>query len=226
MSSLVKIFLFPWLFSWCLCALVAAFLRFSVGGAVAVNTSYHRIRPLCEGDIAWATALVRERWRAEIVVVHGQVYRPAELLGFVAEQDGEPVGLITVHFEGDTCEVVTLDSLREGCGVGTALLDAAKEHASRNGCRRLWLVTTNDNLHALRFYQRYGFKLVALRPGAVEESRKIKPSIPLLGNDDIPIRDELDLVLTVVPEKKSLTTKAQRHQETSGGEGTKKTLYI
>jgi hypothetical protein len=57
----------------------------------------------------------------------------------------------------------------------------------------LWLVTTNDNTHALRFYHRLGFRLAALHPGAVEAARRLKPEIPLLGLDEIPIRDELEL---------------------------------
>ena len=140
---------------------------------------------------------MRERWGAEIVVVHGRTYRPAELSGFVAECDGERAGLITLHTDGNACEVVTLDSLLVGRGAGRALLKAARTEALALGCRRLWLVTTNDNVHALGFYQQNGFRLAALRPGAVEESRKIKPSIPLIGDHGIPLRDELELEMEI-----------------------------
>jgi GNAT superfamily N-acetyltransferase len=58
---------------------------------------------------------------------------------------------------------------------------------------RLRLTTTNDNLDALRFYQRRGFRLVALRPGAVDAARALKPEIPVTGAHGIPLRDELDL---------------------------------
>jgi ribosomal protein S18 acetylase RimI-like enzyme len=152
-----------------------------------------KVRSLGEGDCPWVEALVKERWGAEIVVVHDTVYRPALLLGFLCERGGERAGLITLHFEAEACEVVTLDSLREGCGVGTALLDAAKAEARVRGCRRYWLVTTNDNLNALGFYQRYGFRLCALRPGVLEASRRVKPSIPLVGDHGIPLSDELEL---------------------------------
>jgi ribosomal protein S18 acetylase RimI-like enzyme len=63
--------------------------------------------------------------------------------------------------EGDSCELVTIDSLDEGSGVGTALVEAVAKAARAAGCCRLWLITTNDNLRALRFYQRRGFELVA-----------------------------------------------------------------
>ena len=127
---------------------------------MAENTSNLKIRPLRDDDRPWAKALMRERWGAEIVVVHDQVYRPEELSGFVAEYDGERVGLITLYFQDDACEVVTLDSLQVGRGAGRALLVAAKTEALARGCRRLWLVTTNDNIHALGFYQQNGFRLV------------------------------------------------------------------
>jgi hypothetical protein len=67
--------------------------------------------------------------------------------------------------------------------------------ARRRGCQRLWLVTTNDNLRALGFYQRRGFHPRALRAGAVAQARRLKPAIPEHSPDGIPIRDELELEL-------------------------------
>jgi ribosomal protein S18 acetylase RimI-like enzyme len=69
--------------------------------------------------------------------------------------------------------------------------------AIRAGCVRLWLITTNDNLHALGFYQKSGFRLVALHPDAVAESRRLKPSIPEVGLDTIPLRDEIELTVNL-----------------------------
>jgi N-acetylglutamate synthase-like GNAT family acetyltransferase len=97
--------------------------------------------------------------------------------------------------EDDACEIVTIDSVREGIGVGSALVDAVVQKAREADCRRVWLVTTNDNLQMFRFAQKRGFALVAVHPRAVEASRKLKPEIPLLGIDGIPIRDELELEL-------------------------------
>ncbi|UCC16424.1 MAG: hypothetical protein JSU58_08645, partial [Dehalococcoidales bacterium] len=53
-------------------------------------------------------------------------------------------------------------------------------------------ITTNDNTHAIRFYQRYGFKIATIYPNSMEEARKIKPEIPFTGNDGIPLRDEIE----------------------------------
>ena len=139
---------------------------------------------------------VRERWHADFVVNHGTVMRPAECPGLVARLDGERVGLLTYNVDAQGLEVVSLDSLREGVGVGHALLDAAEAEARRQGCRRFWLVTTNDNLRALGLYQRRGMRLVALRAGAMDEARRtLKPELVEIGNDGIPLRDELELEL-------------------------------
>ncbi len=131
-------------------------------------------------------------WGAPEVVAGGAVYRPAELEGFKAVSEGQTVGLVTLRAEGDTCAVVTLNSLLPGAG--TALLQAAERYARARGCVRLRLITTNDNLDALRFFQRRGLRLAALHPGAVVDARRLKPQIPPTGASDIPIRDEIELV--------------------------------
>jgi RimJ/RimL family protein N-acetyltransferase len=154
-----------------------------------------QIRPLGQEDRAWLEQFVLERWDAPTVVGHGRVHRVADLPGFVALEGREPVGLITYSIEDDACEIVTIDSVTEGTGIGSGLVEAVVHTAREAGCRRLWLITTNDNLRMLRFAQRRGFELVALRPKAVEESRKLKPEIPHLGRHGIPIRDELELEL-------------------------------
>lgn len=151
------------------------------------------VRALTPADRDWVARHVTEHWGTEIVAVHGTCYHPAELPGCIAEMDGQPVGLITYHIAGDECEIVTLDSLAEGRGIGTALIEVVKAEAIAADCRRLWLITTNDNLRALGFYQKRGFRLVAIYPGAMDAARKLKPEIPLLGNAGIPIRDELEL---------------------------------
>jgi GNAT superfamily N-acetyltransferase len=154
-----------------------------------------QVRPLEQSDRPWVERVISERWGADTVAAHGTLYHPAELLGLAAIEEGEPVGLLTYHVHNDACEIVTIDSLVEGRGAGTALVEAVADEARRAGCRRLWLITTNDNLPALRFYERRGFSLAAAHRGAVAESRKLKPEIPLLGLGGIPIRDELELEL-------------------------------
>jgi ribosomal protein S18 acetylase RimI-like enzyme len=138
-----------------------------------------------------------EQWYDDVVVGRGRVYRPGELPALVAEaDDGERIGVATYLAEGDVVELVTLNALREGRGAGGALVDALAAHARSTGAARLRVMTTNDNTRALRLYQRHGFRLADLRPGAVDVARaQLKPSIPETGEDGIPIRDEIDLVL-------------------------------
>ncbi|MGH2527277.1 MAG: GNAT family N-acetyltransferase [Actinomycetota bacterium] len=131
---------------------------------------------------------IAERWGSTTVVAHGVVYEPTSLPGLVAEDDGRPVGLLTFIVEGDECEIVTIDAFDEGRGVGAALIESIKGL----GHERLWLITTNDNSRAQRFYERFGFRLVRVHQGAVEGSRELKPEIPLVSADGTPIRDELE----------------------------------
>jgi ribosomal protein S18 acetylase RimI-like enzyme len=151
------------------------------------------VRPLAEGDRPWLSMFLEERWGALIAVGGGRVHQLEQLPGFVAVDGERRVGLLTYVVEGEDCEIVTIDAVEEGRGVGTALIDRLAQHAARSGCRRLHLITTNDNVRAIRFYQRRGFHLIAVRVNAVTESRRIKPSIPEVGMHGIPLRDELVL---------------------------------
>jgi len=151
------------------------------------------IRRLTPDDLPELRQFWIEHWGGEEMIARGNVYRVEQLDGFVAENGSEWVGLLTFFVKNGECEVTSFDSLREGQGVGTKLMDAVVEEARKQNCKRVFLITTNDNMHALRFYQRRGFELVALYRDAVKESRRLKPSIPLTGFDDIPIRDEIEL---------------------------------
>jgi GNAT superfamily N-acetyltransferase len=151
------------------------------------------VRPVEADDRPWVEKLLEENWGSVRSVSCGKLYDASRLPGFVALVEGEPAGLATYHLENGSCELVTLNSVIENRGVGTALIEAVKRVAIEAGCRRLWLITTNDNVEALGFYQKRGFCLVALRPGAMEYSRKLKPAIPETGSHGIPIRDELEL---------------------------------
>ena len=156
-------------------------------------TSDITVQPVGKDDQAWVEQLVRTHWGSEYVVAHSRVYDVRELPGLVAWMQGERAGLLTYSVEDEECEIVTLDSLHPSSGVGTALIDAIKALALHENYKRLWLVTTNDNLRALRFYQRRGLVLVAVHRNAIAQSRKLKPQIPELGLDDIPLRDEIEL---------------------------------
>ncbi|MEA2359564.1 MAG: hypothetical protein QOI62_2824 [Solirubrobacteraceae bacterium] len=151
------------------------------------------VRALAEDERPWAAAVLVERWGDDLVVVHGREHRLRELPALVAEAGGERAGLATYLLGDGVCELMSLDALTVGGGVGGALLEAVADVARATGRRRLRLVTTNDNLPGLRLYQRHGFRLTALRPGALDAARARKPQIPAAGHAGIPIRDELEL---------------------------------
>ena len=155
--------------------------------------SEFEIRPLGAGDREWAAAFLKERWGSTRMVSRGKLHEVGEPPGFVALVDGEPMGLLTYRIEGVECEIVLLDAGIEGKGVGSALIEAAREAATGAGCTRLCLVTTNDNVEALRFYQKRGFVIAQVRTNALEQARKLKPEIPLVGKHGIPLRDEIEL---------------------------------
>ncbi len=153
------------------------------------------VRAIQASDRNWVAAFVKSHWGSEIVVAKGRIIRAAELDGFAAFKGKEPIGLLTYRIEGLDCEIATIDSTVEGAGVGTALINAVRKIAKAKGCKRLWLITTNDNLNALGFYQKIGFQIIAVRPNAVDEARKLKPQISLKAANGTPIRDELELEL-------------------------------
>ena len=150
------------------------------------------IRAYRESDRAWAEPLLDEQLAGQLQARRGELLDVLALPGLVAEQGGRPVGLLTYRRDSDECELAVLIAIEQRGGVGTALVDALKRQVA--DCRRIWVVTTNDNLDALRFYQRRGFVLSELRPRAVDDARRrLKPGIGAVGEFGIPLRDELEL---------------------------------
>jgi len=169
-----------------------------------------QIREKEPADEAWISSVLDENWAANgagIIIVHGESFDARTLPALIA---GEKGGLAIYKIEPDriSAELITLDAVTPHQGIGGALIDALVARLRQQGIHLLRLATTNDNLDALRFYQRRGFRIVAVRPGAVDESRKIKPTIPALGEYGIPIRDEIDLELQI-----------ERRSQESGGAG-------
>jgi ribosomal protein S18 acetylase RimI-like enzyme len=150
------------------------------------------IRPYIGSDRTWAQRLLDAEWGGPLQCRRGELIDVLSLPGFVAERDAYPVGLLTYRRETGACELAFIAAVERHQGIGTALLDALRLEVS--DCERIWLVTTNDNLEAIRFYQRRGFVVCALRPGAVDDARRtLKPEIPTVGEFGIPIRDEIEL---------------------------------
>jgi GNAT superfamily N-acetyltransferase len=142
-------------------------------------------------------AFLAER-NADVVARLGELVDARTHPALIVEAGGAIEGVLTWILDGDSMEVVTLHAAHQWRGTGTALIAGARGIAEAAGARRLWLITTNDNLDALRFYQRRGFRLAALHAGAVDRARAtLKPAIPDVGLFGIPLRDELELEMEV-----------------------------
>jgi GNAT superfamily N-acetyltransferase len=152
-----------------------------------------KIEIIRDSDLDTVLEIVARLWGDAILVVHGDVFHVTDLPGLKALIEDQIAGILHYQINQGECEILTLASLIEGQGIGSALLVAIETPAQTAGCKTLSLISTNDNLHALGFYQRRGFHLAALYPGQVTRSREVKPSIPLIGDHKIPIRDELRL---------------------------------
>ena len=150
------------------------------------------VRDLVEADLAWAVAVLDAelagRWQAR----RGELIDVLAVSGLVADVEGRPAGLLAYRLEAGQCEIQALVATTPGVGIGTALVEELRR---RVGPVPIRVVTTNDNMPARAFYERHGFRLVAVRPGAVDEARRtLKPTIGLLGHGGLPIRDELEFL--------------------------------
>jgi len=155
------------------------------------------VEPITERTRALVTAFIAKEWHGTDMLLRGEVIDMTKVDGFVwMEQDGVTIrGLVTYIVRGGVCEITSLDSKCENRGVGTALVELVKAKARELGCVRLQLITTNDNINAIRFYQKRGFDLVGVNLGAVDRARALKSEIPLTGQNDIPIRHEIEFAM-------------------------------
>lgn len=151
------------------------------------------VRLLVQKDRDWVIDVLLENWASTTIVTRGISHEAENLPGLVAEIDSKRFGLLTYNIGNEDLEIVTMNAIEENKGVGTALLDEIENLARQKKCKRLWLITTNDNVDALRFYQKRDYEIRAVHRHSIEESRKIKPQLPLVGNYGIPIRDEIEI---------------------------------
>ena len=138
-------------------------------------------------------AFIVQQWYTMQMVVHGESIDMSNADGYYACEGDEIIGLITYRITGKEMEILSLDSLQEGRGIGTELLNTVIAKAKETGMQKIMLITTNDNLSALRFYQKRGFDMSRLYCHALAQARKIKPEIPLIGMDGIPLKHEIEL---------------------------------
>jgi ribosomal protein S18 acetylase RimI-like enzyme len=154
------------------------------------------IKRIDDTSRGWAREAFLKWWTVPFVVSRVKKLYFEDMPGFVAFLDGEPSGLLTYDIIGPEFEVATINSAVQNRGIGRALMEAAVDEAKKQQCTKIWLTTTNANINALRFYQRVGMRVGAWRIGEMEESRRMKPEIPL-EQDGIPIRDEVVMEMSL-----------------------------
>ncbi len=137
--------------------------------------------------------LMKKHWGGEPLVIRGKKYFPSSLDGIMVLKNQQVIGFLFYEVQNKICEIIVFEVFDKFNGIGTKILDQLKEMARSKNCEKVYVMTTNDSLDALRFYQRRGFHICGIHIDSVKVSRKIKPSISEAGEYGIPLRDEIDL---------------------------------
>ncbi len=153
--------------------------------------------PISEEYRNQVNQILLDEWHCPPSVSKGKVIDTINLPGFIYLENNKILGVVTYHICEFECEIVTLNSFIENKGIGTALINKVLEVAKNQNCKRLWLITTNDDVNAIRFYQKRNFELIAIHINSMDISRKLKPSIPLIGMDNIPIKHEIEFEIVL-----------------------------
>lgn len=140
---------------------------------------------------------IRSSWFSTDIIIRGEIVDTTVLEGFAVYDKEELLGLLTFRIKDKELEIVSLDSIQENQGIGSALMNRIKEEAVKRNCNKIKLITTNDNLNALMFYQKRGYDMVQVYPNALDLSRRLKPTIPLTGNYGIPLKHEIEFELVL-----------------------------
>lgn len=137
-------------------------------------------------------AFIKQHWYTMTMIIRGIEIDMTKVEGFYFREGKSVIGLVTYLVYDNIFEIISLDSLRENQGIGSELLKFAVDEANKRGCRKVVLITTNDNINAIRFYQKRGFDMVRLFHNSIDISRKMKPEIPIIGENSIPLRHEIE----------------------------------
>ena len=138
------------------------------------------------------TDCIVEHWLSAEMVIRGAVVDMTKVDGIAVLEDKKIIALLTFAVNADVCEIISLDSLTEGKGIASSLIEKIIAAARQKHCKKVIVITTNDNINAIRFYQKRGFDMVKLYHNALDASRRLKPQIPLIGENGIPLRHEIE----------------------------------
>jgi ribosomal protein S18 acetylase RimI-like enzyme len=150
-------------------------------------------RDAAENERALAIDMFRRDFGRTAVAAFGEVVALEKADGMiVAEMGGDLSGALAWRRMGEALHVVALatDPMWQRSGVGGHLLAEAEMVARREGLARVVIATTNDNLPALYFYQRRGYRITEVVRGAGAQHAAAPAS---KGFAEIPVMDELRL---------------------------------
>jgi len=151
------------------------------------------VRRVVDADRTAIKEFLKEHWGDSRLINSHSDHEGSELPGFIVYMDGFIVGLLTYHISGDSCELVSINSTLTARGIGSMMLRSLEDEAAQQGCKRIWAITTNDNLLAFRFYQKRGYVMKAVHENSLEKLRQSKPSIPLVGFDGMMMLSEVEM---------------------------------
>lgn len=136
---------------------------------------------------------ILKRWFSLEMILRGKIVDLKNINGFYIEDKNNIIGLITYRIIDFSLEIISLDSVYENRGIGSLLINKVKDFAAECNLKNIIVMTTNDNLRALDFYQKRGFILNKVFFDSIQQARKLKPEIPIKNENGIFIRDEVEL---------------------------------
>lgn len=149
-------------------------------------------------DRSLINTFIKQHWYSTTMIIRGKEIDMTKADGFYFSEEENIIGLITYIVYNDILEITSLNSLKENQGIGSKLIEAVIHEAKEKNIKKIVLITTNDNINAIKFYQKRGFDMAHLYRNALDISRKLKPEIPLIGENSIPLRHEIEFELLVV----------------------------
>lgn len=145
-------------------------------------------------DVPFLSRFLQKRWGTDVLAMGGRVYKLTDVEAMGAyDEDDELVGVAIFAMKPTALFLLSLDALRPNQGVASRMIEALVAEGRRRGAKRLRVMTTNVNYEGMRFYQRRGFRMTALYPGALDALRAFAPTLKTPGADGVAARDILEL---------------------------------
>lgn len=155
------------------------------------------VREASSADRRQIEEICDRAWGETDVDVYGRTFDVLSCENLIGETDGALAGLISLAVScGDLAIVMySVYPQFQGCGIGSALLEAAYRRALEKSLPALRAAVSNDDLPLLYFYQRHGFSFAEIAKGLLAD----KLGYAGVGFAGIPIRDEIRLRRSVCP---------------------------